>query len=40
MELWWGDQPLERAMQINYKYHEDLSVQKVDKILDQLKQQG
>jgi NADH-quinone oxidoreductase subunit E len=28
------------AMQINYKYHEDLSVQKVDKILDQLKQQG
>jgi NADH-quinone oxidoreductase subunit E len=28
------------AMQINYKYHEDLSVEKVNEILDQLKQQG
>jgi len=28
------------AMQINYEYHEDLSVEKVNEILDQLKQQG
>ncbi len=28
------------AMQINYQYHEDLNLEKVDQILDQLKQQG
>src|SRR5438552_6560781 len=28
------------AMQINYKYHEDLSVEKVNEILDQLKREG
>jgi len=28
------------AMQINYKYHENLSVKKVNEILDQLKREG
>ena len=28
------------AMQINYQYHEDLTLQKVDRILDKLTEQG